>query len=78
MCAAVHRAQLKGAVFSREALETLAPSVNAAAPILTATGTVGFGAVGSAPARLTDTAAALSTVVAMAVAVGFGSHDTFD
>lgn len=75
---AVHRASAEGAVFSGEALEALALSVNAASPVLAVVGTLGFSAVGSLPAGLTNTVAGSSAVVSMAVAVRFSSHLTFD
>lgn len=78
MCATVHRADLQSAVFSCKALEALTLSIHAAAPILTVLGTVGFGAVGARPARLTQTSTGFGAVVSMTVAIRFSSHLTYD
>lgn len=78
MSSTVHRAELEGAVLSREAFEALTLSVHTAAPVLAVTGTLGLSTVGSFPARLTNAATGLSAVVSVTVAVRFCSHRTFD
>lgn len=78
MHSAVHKAIFECAVFSRVALEALTLSVHAAASVLAVIGTLGLGAVGSLPARLTSAATSFSAVVSMTIAVRLSSHLTFD
>lgn len=75
---AFHRTGLGRAVFSPEAFEAFARSVNAAAPILAGPGAVQFGAVGSPPAGFTFAAAGLAAVVSVAVTVRSDGHFTFE
>lgn len=74
---AVNQAGLHATVLARKAIETLTLSVNTAALVVAVSGTVGNGAVGALPPRLTYTAAGLRAVVSTAAAVGLRSYSTY-
>lgn len=77
MGSTVKRADFELTVFPGIVLQALTFSINAVASFLTSTRTIELSAVGALPTRLTYATARFSTVVAMAIAVGFCSHFSF-